>query len=165
MNPCASRNTPIAWGDLYGQSPKTVGSNVVRMRKDREIVTRPVTTPATAGCKLQRRSSKPAKNRAIAICSRMGRRAMVKGTFQRTNPSCRSCRILAFSRCELAVLLMYSRSHCFVRMPIEAETRLRTRLENQRMLMRTERVSGWKEDDEPRDDGGTELTVPEPSCA
>ena len=41
---------------------------------------------------------------------------------------------------------MYSRSHCLVRMPIEAETRLSTRLENQRMLMRTERESarkGW----------------------
>ena len=50
----------------------------------------------------------------------------------------------AFSRGELAVLLIYSRSHCFVSMPIDAETRLSTRLENQRMLIRTERGSGLK---------------------
>lgn len=50
----------------------------------------------------------------------------------------------AFSRGELAALRVYSRSHCFVRIPTDAETRLRTRLENHSMLMRTERESTEK---------------------
>ena len=51
----------------------------------------------------------------------------------------------AFSRGEPAVSLIYSRNHCFVRIPREAETRLKTRLENHMMLMRTERESAWKD--------------------
>lgn len=89
-SPCTTRYTPNACGDLYGQSPRNVGMIVVRTRKPSDIVTMVVITPATEVFRLQRRSKRPAKKSAIATWRRMGKRAMVNGTFHLTKPSWRS---------------------------------------------------------------------------
>ncbi len=55
-------------------------------------------------------------------------------------------------------MAMYSRSHCLTRIPKEAVTRLQTRLENQRVLTRTELEVGLNDTAEVRMGGRVAFT-------
>lgn len=91
----------------------------------------------TLRCTADVKKQSPAKKRPRESCRRSGRKAAISNTFHCASAGFRYCR--ARSRCWGTVysIARYSRSHCFTRMPNDAEARLRRRLVNHRTLTRT----------------------------
>lgn len=76
----------------------------------------------------------------------MGRTSTIVATLHFSRLLRRYCRRRAISRDDPFRPTLYSLSHCFTMIPMEAEARLDTRLENHRMFSRTANAGGLKGD-------------------
>lgn len=119
---------------------KIVGKHVVASMKARNIETKTVTATAIVGFNVQTSCTNPARNNTRANCRRSGMIIIITLTLQRIKLSYRYCRFLKFTSASSIMLFLYSASHWFTKMLIDAADRLKIRLINQSMFTMTREV-------------------------
>ena len=143
---------------LNGHRGEKRGAMVVTKNRNAHAQTSGVVVRPMLLCTAAVKKQRPEKKRPRESWSSYGRKAAISNTFHWARAGFRYWRARRRSRGAEYSIARYSRSHCFTRMPNDAEERLRRRLVNHRTFTRMAHSGGSKGGGE----GGGEVELMKP---